>query len=127
MGKEMGVFLVKLLAFAGLLFAVHFYILLQLFSGTLYFPLWGIYLFNAALVLAVYVVLRWYAAQESKNVFKIFLMLTIAKMALVIIFLLPLFLKKSDHTLVEVFNFFIPYFLLLLFETIAINKFLQKT
>lgn len=127
MVKELGVFLIKLLAFSLVLFAVHYYILHLFFTGTLYFPLWAVYLFNGVLVLAVYVVMRWYAAQGNKGMFKIFLWLTLAKMALVIIFLLPLFLKRSDHTQVEIFNFFIPYFLFLLFETIALNKFLQKT
>jgi len=58
---------------------------------------------------------------------KFFLSLTIVKMGLVIVLLLPLFLKKSDHTQLEVFNFFIPYFLFLGLEIFSLNKFLQKS
>ncbi|MGB5820137.1 MAG: hypothetical protein WBG90_11695 [Saonia sp.] len=127
MGKEIGVFIIKLFGFSLLLFAVHYYVLLQFFSGQLYFPIWTIYCFNALLVLGVYLVLSFYAKKGRQNMFKLFLILTLVKMALVIVFLLPLFLKKSGHTQVEVFNFFIPYFLFLAFETIGLNKFLQKT
>ncbi|MEL6917510.1 MAG: hypothetical protein AAFO99_07245 [Bacteroidota bacterium] len=125
--KEIGVFLLKLTGFSVLLLAVHYYVLLQFFSGELYFPIWAIYCFNAVLVIGVYVVLRAYAKKQFGNMFKLFLITTLVKMVLVILFLLPLFLKKSQYTQVEVFNFFIAYFLFLIFETIALKTFLQKT
>jgi hypothetical protein len=79
------------------------------------------------MVFGVYIVLRYYSKKKPNDLFRIFLILTIVKMALVIIFLLPLFLKKSEYTQLELFNFFIPYFLLLIFEITGLNKFLQKT
>ena len=127
MAKDIGSFIVRLLGISLLLFFVHYYILAQLFAGTLYFPLWSIYCFNAVMVLGVYLVLRYYSEKQPEKIFKYFLILTLVKMALVVVFLLPLFLKKSAHTQLEIFNFFIPYFLFLIFEIMGLNKFLQKT
>lgn len=125
--KEIGIFIGKLLGFSALLLLVHYYILSQFFSGDLVFPLWSIYIFNMVLVLAVYLTLRYYSTTKPQEIFKIFLILTILKMVLAVVFLLPLFLQKSNHTQLEVFNFFIPYFLFLIFEIFALNRFLQKT
>ena len=126
MGKSIIHFTLKLLAFSLLLFGVHFYILIQFFEGNLVIPLWGIYIFNAALVLIVFSVLKYYSENKNNDLLKIFLGLTLTKMLLIIILLLPLFLNKSEHTQLEVFNFFVPYFLFLAFEIFSLNKFLQK-
>ena len=125
--KDIGGFLIKLLGFSLLLFFVHYYILAQFFSGELYLPLWAIYCFNAVLVLAVYLILRYYSEVQPSNVLKYFLLLTLLKMVLAVVFLLPVFLKKSAHSQLEIFNFFIPYFLYLFFEIMGLTKFLQKT
>jgi hypothetical protein len=121
--KETMRFLVALVVFTGILFGIHFYILSQFFEGTLYFPIWIIYIFNAVLVFVVFSVIRFKAQQKSDK----FLGLTILKMVLAIVFLLPLFFEKSEHTQLEVINFFIPYFLFLAFEIFSLNRFLQKS
>ena len=126
MYKNINNFIGKLLGFSIILFSIHFYILIQFFEGHLAIPLWLIYAFNAILVFIVYSVLKYYSKYKDKDLLKYFLGLTFVKMILIIILLLPLFLKKSDHTLLEVFNFFIPYFLFLAFEIFSLNKFLQK-
>ena len=126
MYKSINNFIGKLLGFSIILFSIHFYILIQFFEGHLAIPLWLIYAFNAILVFIVYSVLKYYSKNKDKDLLKYFLGLTFVKMILIIILLLPLFLKKSDHTLLEVFNFFIPYFLFLAFEIFSLNKFLQK-
>ena len=125
--KDIGAFLLKLILLSVILFFVHFYILFQFFEGELYFPLWTIYCFNAAMAFGVYSTLRYYSDSQPQNVLKYFLILTLLKMALAVVFLLPLFLKKSAHTQLEIFNFFIPYFLFLIIEIMGLSKFLQKT
>jgi hypothetical protein len=125
--KDIGSFLIKLLGFSLLLFFVHYYVLAQFFSGDLYLPLWAIYCFNSVMVLLVFLILRYYSSEQPANVLKYFLLLTLLKMGLAIVFLLPVFLKKSDHTQLEIFNFFIPYFLFLIFEIMGLTKFLQKS
>jgi hypothetical protein len=124
--KETASYIVKLLLFTIFLFIVHFYTLNQFFDGTLYFPVWTIYVFNAVLVFLVYAIITYKNKKGSKNMYQLFLGLTTLKMILAIVFLLPLFLGKSDHAQLEVINFFIPYFLFLGFEIFSLNKFLQK-
>lgn len=127
MTKETISFLIKLLIFTALILSVHFYILIQLFTGTLYFPIWAIYLFNGGLVLIVYSTITYKSKKGSTKIYQLFLGLTILKMVLAIVFLLPLFFGKSNHAQLEVVNFFIPYFLFLGFEIFSLSKFLQKT
>ena len=112
--REMRAFTIKLAGFSLILFLVHYYILSQFFSGELYFPLWTIYCFHAILVFVMYAALRYYVAKNTNIIFKLFLGLTLLKMILAIVFLLPLFLGKSTHTQLEVINFFIPYFFLVI-------------
>ena len=126
MSKSILNFLLKLLVLSIVLFAIHYYILVQFFDVKLLLPLWLIYAFNAILVFIVISVIKFYSKNKDKDLLKYFLGLSFIKMVLVIILLLPLFLKKSDHTQLEVFNFFIPYFLFLAFEIFSLNKFLQK-
>ena len=126
MNQEISSFIIQLLLFTALLFGVHYYILSQFFEGELYFPIWTIYMFNAVLVFVVYAVLRFKSKQGSKKMYELFLGLTMLKMILAIVFLLPLFFGKSNHSQLEVINFFIPYFLFLAFEIFSLNKFLQK-
>lgn len=109
------------------LFVIHTYIVSQLFSEILlYFPLWSIYLFNSVLVIIVFLVLYFKIRSGSKKAYQIFLLLTLVKMALAIVFLLPLFFGKTDSPEVDVINFFIPYFLFLGFEIWTLNNFLKK-
>jgi len=118
--------MLRLLVFSAILFAIHFYIISQFFEGDLYFPIWIIYVFNAVLVFIVFSVLNYQNKKGSEKMYQLFLGLTLLKMILAIVFLLPLFFGKSDHSQLEVINFFIPYFLFLTFEIFSLNKFLQK-
>lgn len=127
MDKSVINFLLKLLGFSIALYAVHYYILNQIFDGELAISLEIIYVFNALMVFVVFSLLKHYSNNKSKNMLNLFLVLTMIKMALAIVILLPVFLKKPDSTQLEVFNFFIPYFLFLGFEIFSINKFLQKS
>ena len=106
--KETTSFILRLLIFSGFLFAIHFYIISQFFDGELYFPIWIIYAFNAILVFAVYAVLNYQNKKGSEKMYQTFLGLTLLKMVLAVVFLLPLFFGKSDHAQLEVINFFIP-------------------
>ena len=125
--KEAASFIIKLFIFTLFLFGIHFYILSQFFEGTLYFPIWTIYTFNAVLVFLVFIIITYKSKQGSKKMYQLFLGLTILKMFLAIVFLLPLFLGKSNHAQLEVVNFFIPYFVFLGFTIFSLNNFLQKS
>jgi hypothetical protein len=127
MTKETTSFIVQLLFFTAILFGIHHYILSQFFAGELYFPIWTIYVFNVVLVLVVFFVLRYISKKNNNKTLQFFLGLTTLKMGLAIVFLLPLFLGKSNHAQLEIINFFVPYFLFLTFEIFSLNKFLQKS
>lgn len=127
MNKDSLNFIVKLLALTAVLCGIHYYIFLSFFSEmALYFPIWSVYAFNGVLVLLVFLIINYKGSQNSENVLNIFLVLTLVKMILTIVFLLPLFFGKSDHPKVEAFNFFIPYFIYLSFEIVSISNFLKK-
>jgi len=125
--KELGNFTLKLIGFAVLLWGTHYYIFINFFSEvSLYLPLWSIYTFNVIAVFMVYTIINYKVSEGSKKVYRLFLMLTITKMVLAIVFLLPLFGGKSTVPITEAINFFIPYFAFLIYEIIALNKFLKN-
>jgi hypothetical protein len=127
MNKEIGSFVLKWVGFTTLIFAVHYYILATLFTDlAMYFPLWSIYLFNAGLVLLVFLIINYMVNQGYTKSYTLFLILTFVKMALAIIFLLPLFAGKAAHAVVDIINFFIPYFFFLGFEIFQLAKFFKK-
>jgi hypothetical protein len=118
---------IKLIGFAVLLWGIHYYIFLNFFSEvSLYLPLWSIYVFNAVTVCIVYVIINYKVSRGSEKGYNMFLMLTIGKMALAVVFLLPLISGKSTVPITEAINFFIPYFVFLTYEIIALNKFLKN-
>jgi len=120
-------YVIQLFAVAGVLMAVHYYIFVNFFDDMeLYLPIWSIYAFNAAMVLAVFGIVWYQVSKGSTKAYQIFLSLTGVKMLLSIVFLLPIFMGKSEHPQAEVINFFLPYFCFLAFEIVALNKFLQK-
>lgn len=127
MNTTIGSFFVKWLGFSALLFGIHYYIFSAFFADiSLYFPLWSIYLFNAGLVLLVFFIINYQVSKGHSKSYNLFLILTISKMALAIVFLLPLFAGKSENAIVDVINFFIPYFLFLGFEIFQLNNFFKK-
>ena len=127
MNKDGINFIVKLVALTAILCGAHYYIFLNFFAEMkLYLPIWGIYAFNSVLVLLMYLTINYKASQKIDNALSIFLGLTLVKMVLAIVFLLPLFFGKADNPKVEAFNFFIPYFIYLTFEIVSISNFLKK-
>lgn len=125
--KELLKFALKLMGFAVLLCGMHYYIFFNFFSEIdLYLPLWSIYVFNAVTVCIVYGFINYKVSRGSEKGYNLFLMLTIGKMALAIVFLLPLISGKSTSPITEAINFFIPYFVFLTYEIITLNKFLKN-
>jgi hypothetical protein len=124
--KDIFNFALKLLGFSLLLCAIHYYIYVNFyFEIELYLPIWGIYLFNLVLVLLVFVIIKQKVATDDTQVYNTFLVMTIGKMALAIVFLLPIFFGKSENSTIEVINFFVAYFLFLGFEIKMLDKFLK--
>ena len=127
MNKEIKGFIIKLIIFALIVCGIHCFIFHILFPEILLFiPIWTIYLFNSLLVLTIFCYLNYKVGKGSEKVYSIFLVLTLVKMALSLVFLLSLFVEKSDNVVPEVINFFISYFIFLIFEMIGLNNFLKN-
>lgn len=118
--------MIQLVIFTVLLYGIHYYLLNLFYDEKLFFAIWKIYLFNVVLVLIMFLILSYISSKKSKQVLQYFLGLTMLKMILAILFLLPLFLEKSQPKQFEVINFFIPYFLFLTFEIFSLNKIINK-
>lgn len=125
--KRQGPFLLKIATFAILLFAVHGYLIEHFAQGTnFFFPLWHIYVFHIVITTLLFSIVNYRFSKGKKDVFGIFMGLTLVKMVLAILFLLPLILSDFENKQPDVFNFFIPYFLFLFFEVYSVAQILQK-
>jgi len=121
-------FLLQLISVSVLLFAVHSYLIYHFAKEiTLFFPIWQIYTFHLIITLALYTIINYRVSSGKKDVFNLFMVMTLFKMVLAILFLLPLILSDFENKQPDVFNFFIPYFMYLFFEVFTITKFLQKS
>lgn len=125
--KRQVVFLLQLVGVSAVLFAIHSYLLYH-FAGdiTFFFPIWQIYTFHLVITLLLFTLINYRYSSGKKDIFNLFMAMTIIKMVLAILFLLPLILSDFKNKQPDVFNFFIPYFLYLFFEVFALTKFLQK-
>tara|TARA_R110002072_G_scaffold235697_9_gene393410 strand:+ start:4434 stop:4832 length:399 start_codon:yes stop_codon:yes gene_type:complete len=120
-------FVMLLLLFTLLLFAIHWYISFHFFEDVeLILPLYAIYGFHFITVLIVYTIVNFKHAAGKTQIFPLFMGATLLKMILCIVFLLPVLLKPNENAILEVFNFFIPYFLYLAFEIVNITLFLKE-
>ncbi len=121
-------FLLQLIGVSALLFATHSYLLYHFANEvTLFFPIWQIYTFHLIITLVLYTIINYRFSSGKKDVFNLFMVMTIIKMVLAILFLLPLILSSVENMQPDIFNFFIPYFLYLFFEVFTLTKFLQKS
>ena len=127
MNKRFISFLVGLLVLSLVLCLIHYYLFQVFFADfELYLPIWSIYVFNIVLVIGIFAFLSYKVQKGAKNGHILFSLLTLLKMVLALVFLSPLFFDKSDHTVTEVFNFFIPYFIYLIYEIYSLDKFFKN-
>lgn len=120
-------FVIQLVAFCGLLFAVHSYLIYHFAKDAVtFFPLWHIYIFQIITVLIVYSLINYRDSIGKSEVFNTFILGMLLKMILAMVFLLPWILSKPENKGVDLANFFIPYFLFLAFEVYSVTNFLQN-
>jgi hypothetical protein len=120
-------FLTQGFLFAIVVLSIHSYLLYYFATKTVFFfPIWHIYLFNFVTTAMLYTIVNYKYSKDKTTVFNTFMVSTLLKMILVIVFLLPLLIKEIKDKKPDVFNFFIAYFLFLIFEVYSITKFLQN-
>lgn len=120
-------FLFQLILISLVLFGVHQYILHYFASSFIFFfPLWHIYVFHILVAITIYTLINYRYSKGNTEIFTWFMGITLVKMILAIVFLLPLLLSDFQKKQPDVFNFFIPYFIYLFLEVFFVTKFLQK-
>ncbi len=125
--KSQSSFLLKLCLLTFILFAVHWWLLINLFSTLeLFLPVWQVYIFHFVTVMIVYTIINYKTFHGGGAILNTFLVSTIVKMLLCIVFLLPLLLSDFQNKKPDVFNFFIPYFVFLFFEVFSLSTLLTK-
>ena len=125
--KRQSSFLIQLLILTVILFAVHSYLSFYFAKEILFFSLWQVYIFHFFVTLLIYSVINYQDSVGKKQIFNSFMISTILKMILAVLFLLPLLMSTFENKKPDVFNFFIPYFIYLAFEVYSLNRILQKT
>jgi hypothetical protein len=93
---------------------------------SLILSLYKIYLFHFIVTTTVIIVVNHKNLQKGSNVFNVFMLFTLVKMLLALVFLLHIFLSDLKTRNYDVVNFFIPYFIYLAFEVFVIIKPLQN-
>ena len=124
--KRQVLVIVQLLIGSVVLYLLHNYLLGALHINVEFvIPLWNIYMFHFISVLIVYSIVNFRFSNGKKQVFNPFILLMVLKMFFVVIFLFPLFLSDKPDKVGDAVNFFIPYFVFLVFEVYSINQFLS--
>lgn len=120
-------FLFQIILISLVLFGVHQYILYYFAASfAFFFPLWHIYAFHILVAVFIYTLINYRFSKGNTEIFTLFMGVTLVKMILAILFLLPLLLSDFQKKQPDVFNFFIPYFIYLFLEVFFVTKFLQK-
>ena len=120
-------FLLQLIFLTLFLFVIHSY-LHHYFSNSnaLFFTIWQGYAFHVFVTITLYTVINYRYSFGQKVIFNLFMGMTLLKMILLILFLLPLFLSDFEAKRTVIFNFFVPYFFFLFFEIFSLKRLLQK-
>lgn len=120
-------FLLQVSVFTLILFGIHIY-LLSYFAADMvfFFPVWQIYTFHFVITTLFYTLINYKYSKGKTEIFNTFMLGTLVKMIIAILFLLPLLLSEFENKQPDIFNFFIPYFIFLSFEVYTITQFLQK-
>jgi hypothetical protein len=125
--KHQALFLVQLAISAVVLFFLHRYLLNSLVPDPIFIiPLVSVYVFHVIAVFVVFTIINFRFSNGRTHIFNTFIALMILKMIFVVVFLLPLFFSTEADKVVDVINFFIPYFIFLAFEVYSVNGLLTQ-
>jgi hypothetical protein len=120
-------FLLLSTGFIGVIFGIHGYLLSHFAADTtFFFSLWQIYAFHLVVTGLIYSIIRYRVSLGKTEIFNVFIVATLLKMIVAILFLLPLILSDFKNKIPDVINFFIPYFLFLTFEVFSVIQIIQK-
>lgn len=115
------------LLFTVVLYGLHKYFQYFFFKSIeLYHPIYSIYLFLFVSLVGLFYFIIKAALVKPETIFTTFAVGSLIKSAVVILFFLPLFFKKTPNLDYTVFNFFIPYFLFIFYEIYLLIKLFNR-
>lgn len=101
--------------------------LIDAFTGVVsYYSLVSIYAFHILSALAVMAIIHWVYKTSQDHTGFAFMGTSLLKMLAAIVFLLPSFLADEKPGFGNILNFFIPYFLFLIFEATQVVKLINS-
>lgn len=112
---------VVILLFSLVVFLIHWGID-SIFSIVTYYSIYSIYTFHVISTLAVAGIIQFVHSQSKNHSGYAFMGTSLLKMLAAILFLLPGFLSEDKPSFANIMNFFVPYFLFLIFEAIQVIK-----
>ena len=111
--------------FSVAIFIIHY--LIDLVSNVVtYYSLFSIYVFHTLSALAVAGIVQLVYKNSQDHAGFAFMGTSLLKMLAAILFLLPGFLSDDKPSFINILNFFIPYFLFLIFEAIQVIKLINQ-
>lgn len=127
MTQKLKPFLIVLIPFTLILFAIQNYVIGSLSTTqTFFLSTWSIYTFHFCATLLIYLFVLFVQKTFPDKAGFAFMACSLLKMMAAIVFLLPLILNKEQAAQNDVFAFFIPYFLFLIIETVFVLKTLNN-
>lgn len=121
MSKSLQNSYISILIFSVVIFFIH-WALDSLFSIITYYSIGSIYLFHVISALVVVGIIQLVYANSKDHAGYAFMGTSLLKMLAAIFFLLPGFLSEDKPSFANIMNFFVPYFLFLIFEAIQVIK-----
>lgn len=112
---------ISILLFSILIMVVH-WVIDYVFSIVTYYSLVSIYLFHVISALAVAGIIQLVYSNFKDQAGLAFMATSLVKMLAAILFLLPGFISDDKPNFSNILNFFVPYFLFLIFEAIQVIK-----
>ncbi|MBE7641481.1 MULTISPECIES: hypothetical protein [Salegentibacter] len=126
MKNDLLAFLKRLLPFTLFLWLIQFLLQQYVLELDFYYSSFSIYLFHFVATFLIYSILVFVYRNFTENTGFAFMGLSLLKMVMAVIFLLPLVLSGLDGVFSNILAFFIPYFLFLIFETLYAVKLINK-
>lgn len=117
MKQKLSNFLKVFIPFSVALFFIQFAISRYVLEVDLYYATHAIYIFHIVATFLIYIFLLYVNHNFSDKTGFAFMACSLLKMMAAVLFLIPMMLSDDAKPINDIFAFFIPYFLFLIFET----------
>lgn len=116
---------IPILIFSAIIFLIH-WLIDSVLSIITYYSIFSIYAFHVISALLVAGIIQLVYVNYKDYAGFAFMGTSLLKMLAAIIFLLPGFLSENKPSFANIMNFFVPYFLFLIFEAVLVIKLINQ-